>query len=130
MRNIIIISSLALICGGAAIAGRGMKEAPAAVSTGYPVSCIPLHMVRESKVRNDRVIDFRVNGNKWYRNTLPYACPSLGFEERFSYRTSLSSLCSTDIITVLTQYGAQLGRGASCGLGKFQPVTIAKPTKR
>jgi hypothetical protein len=35
----------------------------------------------------------------------------------------LSQLCSTDIITVLMMGGPGLMRGASCGLGKFQPVT-------
>ena len=80
-------------------------------------------MIRETRVRNDRTIDFYANGGKVYRNVLPYSCPSLGFEERFSYKTSLSQLCSTDIITVLTSPGIK--RGASCGLGKFQPVTGA-----
>jgi hypothetical protein len=64
--------------------------------------------------------------NKVYRNTLPYSCPQLGFEERFLYKTSLSQLCSTDIITVLTSGGPDLSRGASCGLGQFQPVELVK----
>ena len=61
-----------------------------------------------------------MNGGRVYRNTLPHGCPSLGFEERFSYSTSLSQLCSTDIITVLRPPG--VARGASCGLGQFQPI--------
>ena len=62
--------------------------------------------------------------NRVYRNILPNSCPSLGFEQRFSYVTSLSELCSTDIITVL--YTSPVMRGASCGLGQFQPVTLSK----
>ncbi len=92
------------------------------IATGKPVDCIPLSSIRNSNVRDDRTIDFEVSNRKIYRNTLPQSCPSLGFEKRFSYRTSLSQLCSVDIITVLTNNGPGLQPGASCGLGKFQPM--------
>ncbi len=125
MRIIAIAASLALLAGGAALA-RYSREVPEARPTGPALSCVPLTQLRESRVRSDQVIDFRANGNRWYRNTLPYRCPSLASEERFSYETSLSQLCSTDVIHVLHQYGGSLERGASCGLGKFQPVEIAR----
>ncbi len=80
--------------------------------------------LRESLVRNDRVIDFHISGDRYYRVTLPQSCSGLGSERRFTYSTSLSQLCSTDIITVL--YQSPPMRGASCGLGEFQPVKIAK----
>lgn len=97
---------------------------PAATPAGKALSCIPLRQIRNTRVYGDNVIDFHMNNRKVYRNTLPYACNGLGFEERFSYKTSLSQLCSTDIITVLrTPPSVQ---GPSCGLGQFQPVTIAK----
>jgi hypothetical protein len=123
-----VVTALSLLAGGStAIAKRAKDEVPAAVSTGKSVSCIPITQIRESRVRNDRVIDFRMSGKKWYRNTLPLDCPSLGFEERFSYTTSLSQLCSQDIITVLRTGGAGgLDRGPSCGLGKFEPVEITR----
>jgi len=91
--------------------------------SGPPVDCVQLRSIRETRVRSDQVIDFYMNGNKVYRNTLPQSCPSLGFEERFAYATSLSQLCSVDIITVLRS--PPMMRGASCGLGKFQPITGA-----
>src|SRR3546814_19268179 len=59
-----------------------------------------------------------MNGSKIYRNTLPNSCPSLGSERKFSYKTSISQLCSGDIITVLHNMGGGLDRGVSCGLGK------------
>jgi len=132
MRAIALAAAASLaVTGSTAIAKRDRGEVPAATTTtGKAVSCIPLRSIRESRVRNDRVIDFRTTGTKWYRNTLPNDCPSLGFEERFSYKTSLSQLCSTDIITVLYSGGPGLTRGASCGLGQFEPVTIAKAVKR
>ncbi|WP_176590947.1 hypothetical protein [Sphingobium sp. EM0848] len=91
------------------------------VPAGKPVDCVQITSIRSTDVRDDRTIDFIMNGNKVYRNTLPNSCPSLGFEKRFMYKTSLSQLCSVDIITVLYQTNG-LQRGASCGLGSFQPM--------
>ena len=108
-----------------AAAAPARDRVPAAAAAGPPVSCVNLHQIRETRVRDDRTIDFYLRGGRVYRNTLPQSCPQLGFEERFSYATSLSRLCSVDIITVL-RTGPDLSRGASCGLGKFQPVTLAK----
>lgn len=105
------------------------RDVPAATPTGPAVSCIPLVGIRESQVRDDWTIDFRTAGNKWYRNTLPYRCSSLGFERAFSYATSLSQLCNTDIITVIATGGGGGPRG-SCGLGSFQPVELAKKLKK
>ena len=63
-------------------------------------------------------------GNTVYRNRLPNSCPQLGFERRFGFSTSLSQLCSTDTIWVIIG-GGGIQRGATCGLGQFQPVTGA-----
>ena len=101
------------------------KDVPIATPAGAPVSCIPLTQIQESRVRDDWTIDFRVSGTKRYRNTLPNRCNSLGFEKAFSYQTSLSQLCNVDIITVIETGGGGGPRG-SCGLGQFQPVTLAK----
>ncbi|MDT0575468.1 hypothetical protein RM533_04655 [Croceicoccus sp. F390] len=96
-------------------------KAPPAVVSGKPVSCIPLVGIRESRVRSDYTIDFVTSGNDIYRNTLANRCSGLGFEQRFSYSTSLSQLCNTEIITILDSSGYPLG---SCGLGDFVPVTL------
>nr|WP_156518506.1 hypothetical protein [Sphingobium sp. EP60837] len=95
------------------------------VAAGKPVDCVQINNIRQTDVRDDRTIDFILNGNKVYRNILPNSCPSLGFERRFMYKTSLSQLCSVDIITVLYS-SPDLMRGASCGLGKFQPMVKTK----
>lgn len=125
MRHTFLIIASALVLSGSSALARE-RTVPAATPIGAAQSCIQLHSIQESRVRSDKVIDFRLSGNKWYRNELPNSCPSLGFEERFMYQTSLSQLCSVDIITVLHTSGSGLDRGASCGLGKFQPVSIAK----
>ncbi len=95
------------------------------VPAGAAVDCIPINTIRQTNVRDDQTIDFITNGNKIYRNTLPISCPSLGFEKRFLYRTSLSRLCSVDVIRVLYNAGTGVMPGAGCGLGKFQPMQKA-----
>ena len=122
MRLLPITAALAAACLAGAADARS-REVPPVTPAGKPESCIPLQSIRESRVRDDQTIDFYMRGGKVYRNVLPGTCPQLGFEERFSYATSLSQLCSTDIITVLQSPG--ITRGASCGLGEFQPVTGA-----
>jgi hypothetical protein len=89
---------------------------------GKPVNCLQLPQISESRVRDDRTIDFIMVGGQVYRNRLPNSCPELGFEERFAHETSIQEICSSDTITVL-HGGGGLARGASCGLGEFQPVS-------
>ena len=108
-------------------AARDLNAVPAATPTGPARTCVPITELRESLVRNDQVIDFRISGDRYYRVTLPQGCPGLGFEKRFGYQTSICQLCAQDIITVLQS--GPLMRGASCGLAPFQPVTIAKHAK-
>ncbi len=123
-RTAITIAFCLLSSSSVALAKRDRNFVPEARETGKPVNCIQTTQIRETHVRSDRVIDFRSTGKRWYRNTLPQRCPSLGFEERFAYRTSINQLCSVDVITVLHSPG--LSRGPSCGLGKFQPIELIK----
>jgi hypothetical protein len=88
--------------------------------TGPAESCIPIP-ISESRVRDNRTIDFYSGPHRGWRNVLPQNCPGLGSERAFSYETSLSKLCSTDIIHVLSTAGG-LHREGSCGLGQFTPV--------
>lgn len=91
-------------------------------SAAPPSGCVQLSQIRESRVVNDSTIDFYLRDGRVLRNTLPNSCPQLGFERAFTYSTSLSQLCSVDIITVIIQGGGPR-TGASCGLGKFAPYT-------
>ena len=120
MRTLIL--ALAAIATAVPVAARD-QAVPDAAPAGAAVDCITLNQIRETHVRSDQVIDFEVAGKRMYRNTLDSACPNLGFEQRFSYSVTGGRLCSTDTVTVLQSTGT---RGATCGLGKFQPVTLAK----
>ena len=124
MRKLMFIASLALLAGASATARPLKPEQEAKIKpAGKSESCVQLRSIRETRVRDDSTIDFYMLGGKVYRNRLPNSCPQLGFEEKFLYKTSLSELCNVDIITVLT--GPGISRGASCGLGQFQPITGA-----
>lgn len=132
MNRKILLSALlgAVVMGTMGVAGMADARSKdmswqRAKPIGEPVDCIDLRSIQNTRVRSDKVIDFYISQKKIMRNELPYACSSLGFEERFLYKTSLSKLCSVDTITVLHSAGG-LSLGASCGLGKFQQVEIPK----
>ena len=125
MKAIITAAMLAAIALPGIASAKSKADNLVAKADAKPQSCVQLRQIHETKVLNDSTIDFHMLGGKVYRNTLPYRCPSLGFEESFAYKTSLSELCSTDIITVLNTAGG-LNRGASCGLGQFQEMEAKK----
>ena len=100
---------------------RFVSEAPMASVTGEPVSCLNTANIRQSRVHDDRTIDFEV-GSRTYRNTLRPGCSGLGFEKSFTYSTSINRLCSGEIVYVLHTFGGQLDRGAGCSLGEFVPI--------
>ncbi len=136
MRALPLIAAAMIILPVISPASARDRKAEAASLTpipgAKPQNCVQIIGIRESRVRDDSTIDFYMRDGKIYRNALPNSCPSLGFERAFSYATSLSELCSVDIITVIRQGGAGAGglTGASCGLGMFRPVQAASGTRR
>jgi hypothetical protein len=121
-KSLLMVSTLAALTLGAT-AGISAKKEPSPVrAVGKPLNCVSLTNIRSTKVIDNSTIDFKMAGGKTYRNSLPYSCPGLKFEDRFSYRTSTNQLCNVDIVRVLHDYGGSLTEGAGCGLGKFQPV--------
>lgn len=98
------------------------ETGPLIIPNGEPVNCVNIRNISSTNVVDDKTIDFIMSGRKTLRNTLPHRCPQLGFERAFTYSTSIAQLCNVDIITVIVQ-GGGLGRGASCGLGIFIPIT-------
>jgi len=112
------------------VADAGRRETKAQIKASYTPTgevkdCLQIRSFRQTRVLDDSTIDFVMNNGDVYRNTLPHSCPTLGFEEKFLYKTSLSQICSVDIITVLRQAGGSLDGGPSCGLGKFAKVVKA-----
>jgi hypothetical protein len=116
--------SLALLAAGCSTA------APPALAELKPIGpermCLQLQNIRNTRVLDDQTIDFYTRNGDVFRNRLPNSCPQLGFQQAFTYATSITQLCSVDIITVIIQGQPGL-RGASCGLGPFTP--IARPAR-
>ena len=94
--------------------------------TGPDEACIPLTGFSQTVVRDARTIDFLSSGRRGWRNVLPNDCPGLASERAFSFSTSLSQLCSTDIIRVLHSSGGRPDPGAACGLGRFTPIELRR----
>lgn len=115
--------SIALMAVSGLLVQPSFAQDATAPAVEAPRNCVMLNRIRQTRVIDDQTIVFQMNGSKLYKNVLPNRCPQLGFERSFSYATSITQLCNVDIITVLTQFGGQLQRGASCGLGKFEPIT-------
>jgi hypothetical protein len=86
-------------------------------------TCISLRQIDHTSVIDDDTILFYGRGREIFRNDLPNHCPELRTEQRFMYRVALSQLCSSDTITVLNDIGFGFTPGATCGLGKFAPIT-------
>ena len=124
-KSLLFVSTFAALTIGAAAAMSAKKEPAPVRAVGDPVNCVSLASIRSTNVVDNSTIDFRMAGGKTYRNSLPQSCPGLKFEDKFSYRTSLSQLCNVDIVRVLHEQGGQLTEGAGCGLGKFQMVEKA-----
>lgn len=100
--------------------------APAVTVLGEGQRCIMRNQVRATVVRNDRVIDFEMNGGKVYRSTMAQRCPGLNIERAITYETSINQLCTNQIVYALQNIGGQLQRGAGCSLGAFVPVEYVK----
>lgn len=124
MRQFRFVVPAALLFALGSASAQAEKPAPAEmVAVGEAKDCVFTQHIRNTRVHDDQTIDFIMLNGDIYRNTLPYRCSRLGFEEAFSYKSSTSQLCSVDIISVLDRTGGGLSRGASCGLGKFQKMT-------
>lgn len=117
---LLIVSPLALAAGPS----ERPEVSPAAKVTGEAVNCIPRSRFRETRIRDDWTIDFMRDSRTGWRNALPHRCSGLRSANAFSYRTSISQVCSTDIVHVLVNIGGTPSRGAACGLGQFVPIEI------
>lgn len=95
---------------------------PVAAAEDTAERCIPIRSIKQTKVIDDQTIIFYTSGKRNYKNRLPYSCGGLAIADSFMYRTSVSQLCSVDIITVLNRMGSNYGPGPSCGLGVFEQI--------
>jgi len=118
-RHVLAIAALGMTVSACSTGSK--RELAEVTPIGPAKMCLQLQDIRNTNVIDDQTIDFITRNGDVYRNRLPNSCPQLGFERGFSYATSITQLCSVDIITVLIQ-GQPMMRGASCGLGQFTPI--------
>lgn len=83
--------------------------------------CVPINRISSTKVLDNQRIKFEMDGGSDYINMLPRKCPGLNKNTPIMYKTSLNQLCDLDTITVLNTVGGGFMRGATCGLGSFEP---------
>lgn len=86
--------------------------------TGDVERCVRVRDIRSTDVIDDQHILFKLGGGKVMLNELPYRCPRLASENRFSYKVTVGRLCSVDTVTVLFTTPGSVG--PTCGLGKFE----------
>jgi len=115
--------ALLLSCAAALAAEDGGGEAAGARPEGAE-NCVSLQAIRSTRIVDDQTIIFYMRAGDIYINRLPRRCPGLRRSDGYSYETSLTQLCNTDIIRVLERFGGALPRPTTaCGLGFFQPTT-------
>lgn len=118
-----ILALAAFAAASLAIAQDSNDAGEDAIPPEEMVNCVSLSRIDRTEIVDDHTILFYMRGNDIYRNVLPHRCPGLDREEQFMYRVTTSQLCNIDVITVLEDFGSRFMPGASCGLGKFQPIS-------
>jgi hypothetical protein len=119
-----LLAVLPLLAAAAALGQDGDEEEGALDRT--PEDCIIVSRIDQTDAIDDQNIIFRMRGDRVYRNTLPRKCPGLARENRISYKTTASRLCSVDTITVLEDFGVGFRPGFTCRLGEFVPLSEAE----
>lgn len=130
MKSLSMTAMIAIPLALGACARTGPAEvtapSPAAEAVGPAQTCLQITQYSSTRIRDDRTIDFIGSGDRVWRVTLPNRCPGLRSADSFTFATSLTQLCSTDIIYPLLRFGNDLQRGAGCGMGQFVPVKLAR----
>ncbi len=122
-KSLCLSAGLLVLLAGPIALGQEGEDAP---FDRTPRDCVVVSTIRQTDAIDDQNIIFRMRGNRVYRNHLPRTCPGLQRENRISFRTSTSRLCSIDTITVLEQFGVELRPGFTCRLGEFVPLSPAE----
>lgn len=85
--------------------------------------CLSLVSIKDTRILDDKNIIYYGMGKKIYRNHLPRRCPGLRPSSTYLHKPILGQVCSLDFITVIDGFSSHFFRGASCSLGKFEPIT-------
>lgn len=106
-----------------AVEQEAAEQAEEGVFDRTPQRCLVVQQINQTEAIDDQNIIFYMRGKRAYRSHLPRRCPGLERENRIAYETRSGKLCTTDLITVLEQFGVSLQRGFTCRLGEFVPLS-------
>jgi hypothetical protein len=112
----------------AALAGANAIAADAAAPQAKDPQakrCLRLAQINSTEIVDSKHIVFKMNDGTMYVSNLPHRCPGLTDDKAWLHKATNNEICDLDIITVTENIGGSLTPGASCGLGKFEP--LAKP---
>ena len=122
MRGIwVAFTMAALLAGCASDDNRTPRAEQRWVADGPEVSCINRNQVRSTEVVDDQHHQLRHEQPAHVRQP-PAQQPARAWpaDRTFTVNSRTTQFCSANTITVITGPGGQ--RGATCGLGRFQPV--------
>ena len=121
MRTLLVVAGLVLTSGCTTNVDTREVALTQAKAVGASQDCVRRSDISNTRIRDEKTIDFVMRGQQVYRNVLPYSCSGLATYDSFSYSTATDRLCSVDTITVRTTDGSP---GPTCGLGKFQRIEL------
>lgn len=109
-----------LFSGLIGLAGCSGQPTSTAATPSAPTGgsgCIETFRVDHTEIPDDKTILYHMKDGKIWKNTLPFACPSLKNEGGFVYESDFPEICSNErTIRVLRS-------GIICQLGQFTPYT-------
>ena len=85
---------------------------------GKPVSCLPMHQIRSSRIIDRTAIVYEV-GNTLYVNRPRQGATSLDRDDILVTKTSLNQLCSVDIVRLMDPVSSI--ESGFVSLGQFVP---------
>jgi len=101
-------------CGGGE---SGTMAATQADSSGGNGVCLQSFLISHTSIPDDSTILYHMKDGKIWKNSLPFACPSLRNEGGFTYTSDAAEICSK-LITIRV-----LRSGIFCEMGQFTPYT-------
>ena len=125
MAKLPLTAAIAALLIAAPAVAEDMPDTPAGYTrTGETTDCLRLVSIQSTEILNDRQILFKVAGGAWLQE--PKNCSTLRKHYALSYKTSMSQLCTTDIITLIDASTPESFVG-SCSFEPFQKLERAAP---
>jgi hypothetical protein len=124
-RRLTGLAALVLLASCASDDNRTPRAEQRWVADGASVSCISRNQIRSTSVPDGSTINFETSNRRMFSNALPVSCPGLANSRAFKMNSRSGQLCSSSTITVIIPGGT---RGATCALGRFQPMVRATDT--